>query len=184
MQALDAKALPNDCPTLPSVEVFPKRLAYVTRKHEGDRVLDAMAWGFPLTTKGRDGKAIEKPVTNVRNYTSTFWRSALANPDRRCLVPFTAFSEYGPGQPGKLPLHWFSIPSRPIACFAGVWRPTATGAVYAFLTCEPNPLVGAVHPKAMPVILHPEDFDRWLSSPIADALELAAPYPSQLMVMN
>ncbi|MBK9432467.1 MAG: SOS response-associated peptidase family protein [Sphingomonadales bacterium] len=27
--------------------------------------------------------------------------------------------------------------------------------VFAFLTCEPNPLVAPLHPKAMPVILHP-----------------------------
>lgn len=68
--------------------------------------------------------------------------------------------------------------------FAVTIRNPNTRKAYAFLTCEPNPLVGVVHPKAMPVILHPENFDRWLSSPIADALELAAPYPSQLMVMN
>jgi putative SOS response-associated peptidase YedK len=51
------------------------------------------------------------------------------------------------------------------------------------LTCEPNTLVGAVHPKAMPVILHPEDHDRWLAAPLAEALPLAAPFPSQLMAM-
>ena len=50
-------------------------------------------------------KPIEKAVTNVRYYTPPFWRFAIANPERRCLVPFTAFSEYGPGQPGKPPLH-------------------------------------------------------------------------------
>jgi putative SOS response-associated peptidase YedK len=177
-------AVPVDAPTLPAPEIFPKKLAYVVRQHDGARLVDTMSWGFPHIVTGKSGKPIEKPVTNVRNYTSPFWRSALANPERRCLVPFTAFSEYGPGQPGKLPLHWFDIPSRPIASFAGVWRPLGEGRVFSFLTCEPNPLVGAVHPKAMPVILHPEDYDRWLSAPIADAIVLASPYPSQLMVMD
>ena len=34
----------------------------------------------------------------------------------------------------------------------------------AFLTCEPNPLVVPIHPKAVPVILHPDDYDRWLAT--------------------
>ena len=106
---------------------------------------------------------------------------AMAAPSRRCLVPVTEFSEYGPGEPGKLPLHWFSVPSRPIFAFAGVWRPLGGGAVFAFLTCEPNPIVGAVHPKAMPVILHEDDYDRWLTCDFDAAVALAAPYPSQLM---
>jgi putative SOS response-associated peptidase YedK len=45
---------------------------------------------------------------------------------------------------------------------AGVWRPTEQGNAYAPLTCEPNPLVAQIHEKAMPAILHPEDYDRWL----------------------
>jgi len=47
--------------------------------------------------------------------------------------------------------------------------------------CKPNPLVGAVHTKAVPVILHAEDHDRWLVGGIDDVGELAAPYPPQLM---
>lgn len=172
-----------EAPTLPGTEIFPKRLAYVGREHDGQRVLDVMSWGFPHIVTSKTGKPTEKPVTNVRNYTSPFWRGALNNPGFRCLVPFTDFSEYGPGEPGKLPLHWFSIPSRPIAYFAGVWRPVQGGKAFAFLTCEPNPLVGAVHPKAMPVILHEEDANRWLTASIADAITLAAPYPSQLMMV-
>jgi putative SOS response-associated peptidase YedK len=35
----------------------------------------------------------------------------------------------------------------------------------------------------MPVILHPEDYDRWLSDPYTDACSLAQPFPSQLMAL-
>lgn len=35
-----------------------------------------------------------RPVTNVRNLTSPFWRSALTTPANRCLVPVTAFAEW------------------------------------------------------------------------------------------
>jgi putative SOS response-associated peptidase YedK len=144
-----------------------------------------MSWGFPHQVKSpKTGKVTEKPVTNVRNLSSPFWRSALTSPARRCLVPVTAFSEYGPGVPGKLPLHWFSIPSRPIFAFAGVWRPLGEGGAFAFLTCDPNPLVADIHPKAMPVILHEEDYDRWLTCDYDGAIQLAAPYPSQLMAVG
>jgi hypothetical protein len=54
----------------------------------------------------------------------------------------------------------------------------------AFLICEPNPLVAPLHPKAMPVILNPEDYDRWLDGETDDACGLAVPFPSQLMSVD
>ena len=98
-------------------------------------------------------------------------------------MPVTAFSEYGPGEKGRLPLYWFDVPSRPVFTFAGVWRPIGAGelAGFAFLTCEPNPLVAPIHPKAMPVILHVEDEARWLTGAYDEVCTLAALYPSQLM---
>jgi putative SOS response-associated peptidase YedK len=76
---------------------------------------------------------------------------------------------------------WFSVPSRPIFAFAGIWRPTEDAAAFAFLTCEANPIVAAVHPQAMPVILHPEDHEGWRSGDHDDVCALVSPYPSQLM---
>ena len=170
---------------LPPPEMFPKKPAYVVRRDDnGTRRLAVMAWGFPHTVKTKTGKLVEKPVTNVRNLSSSFWRSALATPGRRCLVPVTSFSEYGPGEPGKLPLHWFDVPSVPIFSFAGIWRPVPGGAVFAFLTCEPNVLIAPIHPKAMPVILHVDNEDRWLNADLDEALALVAPFPSQLMTVS
>lgn len=65
--------------------VAPGKPGYVVRKEDGRRVLSTMLWGFPFNGK---------PVTNVRNYTRPFWKSALANPARRCLVPATEFQEW------------------------------------------------------------------------------------------
>jgi putative SOS response-associated peptidase YedK len=88
--------------TIPPGELFPDKPAYVVREQDGARILDTMSWGFPHKVPGKridkaTGKPVllDKKVTNVRNYTSPFWKSALAKPERRCLVPFTAFSEYG-----------------------------------------------------------------------------------------
>lgn len=166
--------------------VSPGRPGFTITAADGGRRLQSMRWGFPPPPNVRSA------VVNVRNYASPFWRSALNNPERRCLVPVTRFQEWSveadPATGKKTP-HWFSLPSRPIFAFAGVWRPTATGPAYAFLTTgyDGDPaghLVGAVHPKAMPVILHDEDHDQWLHAPIEAALTLATPYPSQLMAID
>jgi putative SOS response-associated peptidase YedK len=50
--------------------------------------------------------------------------------------------------------------------------------LYAFLTTEPNAEVGAVHPKAMPVILTtPDEVETWMTAPPDDALKLQPPLP-------
>jgi putative SOS response-associated peptidase YedK len=162
---------------LPPPELFPKRTGWVVRQEGGARVLDTMTWGFPPPQAGR------VPVTNVRNLSSPFWRGTLKRQDRRCLVPVTDFCEWS-GEKGSKREHWFSLPAEPIFAFAGVWRPTEQGKAYAFLTCEPNPLVESIHPKAMPVILHGEDYDRWLSGEVDEVCSLAQPFPSQLMAVS
>jgi putative SOS response-associated peptidase YedK len=120
----------------------------------------------------------------VRNLESPFWKATLQDPTRRCLVPFTQFAEPAPGKDaatGRPAQYWFNVPAQPVAAFAGLWRPSASGNVFAFLTCEPNPLVAPLHPKAMPVILHPADYRNWLSG--ENAKSLSAPFPSQLMAL-
>lgn len=163
--------------------VAPGKPGHVVRVEQGQRLLSAMNWGFPF--QGR-------PVTNVRNYTSPFWKSALTNPSRRCLVPVTEFQEWSVEpmpDTGKKKPFWFSVPSQPVFAFAGIWRTTENVPVYSFLTCgyDGNPaahVVGAIHPKACPVILHPEDYDHWLNADVDDAHSLACAYPSQLMAVG
>ncbi|MCJ2048113.1 SOS response-associated peptidase family protein, partial [Methylobacterium sp. J-070] len=102
--------------------------------------------------------------TNVRNTASPYRRRGLV-PAHRCLVPFTSFSENEKAADGSRPPVWFALTEdRPLTCFAGIlvegWQSVrkvkdgeTTDDLYAFLTTEPNAEVGAVHPKAMPVIL-------------------------------
>ena len=53
-----------------------------------------------------------------------------------------------------------------------------TNDLYGFLTTEPNKEVGAVHPKAMPVILRTEEeIETWLTAPAEEALKLQEPLP-------
>lgn len=50
---------------------------------------------------------------------------------------------------------------------------------FAFLTCAPNNVVGAIHPKIMPVILHGAAKEAWLGGGRAEAL--AMPVADELM---
>jgi len=109
--------------------------------------------------------------------------------ENRCLVPFTSFSENEVLPDGRRPPVWFAIDeSRPLACFAGIWtrwtsvRKLKEGEVtcdlFGFLTTTPNAEVGAIHPKAMPVILTtPEACDTWMMAPATEALVLQRPLP-------
>jgi len=173
----------GNLPPLPAI--FPNYLAPIVRHApDGGRELMMARWGMPCPPQF--GGA---PVTNIRNTKSAHWRRWL-KPENRCLVPWTSFCEYADTKPKKTPT-WFAIDdSRPLAVFAGLWcswtgtRGSKANPVegehllFGFLTCEPNDVVGAVHPKAMPVILtEPEDMDRWMSAPAEEALELQRPLP-------
>lgn len=46
------------------------------------------------------------------------------------------------------------------------------------MTCEPNAEVGAIHPKAIPVILTTKaEVETWLTASVAEALTLQRPLP-------
>ena len=53
---------------------------------------------------------------------------------------------------------------------------------YAIVTCVPNTLTRPLHDR-MPVILHPDDYDRWLEpgDPKNPPVDLLKPYPDELM---
>lgn len=170
-------------PPLPGI--FPDYAAPIVRQGaDGIRELAMARWGMP--SPPAFGGAL---VTNVRNVKSPHWRRWLG-PANRCLVPFTAFCEYADTKPKKTPVWFAADESRPLMFFAGIWtnwhgvRGTKANPVegehqlYGFLTCEPNAVVGPVHPKAMPVILtEPAECEIWLSAPADEALKLQRPLP-------
>ena len=171
----------GNLPSLPSI--FPDQLAPVIRTApDGEREMIMMRWGFPPPPN-----LATRPVTNVRNVKSPYWRGWL-KAEFRCLVPASSFCEYTDSQP-KIP-HWFALDeSRPLFAFAGIWRPW-TGErkkehgehlLYSVLTTEAYEVVRPVHGKAMPVLLTVEDWNQWLTAPVEEALSLQRPLPADQM---
>ena len=166
----------------PFDEIYPGYQAPVLRRNDDSGLkLEMMKWGFP-----GPASAGSRPITNVRNLASPFWRNALNDPRRRCIVPATSFCEWSaepdPATKRKSKI-WFGMHAEhpPLFAFAGLWRPGEEGPFMAFLTCDANATVGAVHPKAMPVMLRPADVGRWLDSERADACSLAQPFEDTAM---
>lgn len=137
------------------LEVFPKSIGPVIVRAESDALeWRRMRWGLPgpAATGGA-------PVTNVRNTSSSHWRPVLGV-EHRCLVLFTAFSEYEDASPkGAKQIRWFAPPDRGMLFFAGIWRVwsgdygskkepnVGEHHLFSFLTTEANDLVRPIHRK-------------------------------------
>ena len=170
-------------PNTKTVELYPKSPAPVIRDVEGLRVIDSMVWDVL-------GGGAPWPMTNVRQLGLKQWRALAATPAKRCLIPLTEFCEWtsevhavGKGKPIKGEM-WFACTDQPIFAVGGFWQRTAKGEGFTMVTCDPNPLVAPVHPKAMITVLEQADWDRWLRGSYDDVVELQRPYPAERMTVR
>lgn len=140
-------------------------------------------WGVPPPPSAMEAR----PVLSVRNIESPFWIGNLRNSEFRCLVPATAFMEWGKGvdRAGKRVRHWFACTDQPVFSLAAVWKDSEVPS-FALLTCEPNAALRSAGKDAMPVIV-PADRtvqDVWLRGSWKRAKELLLPYSSSLMAIS
>jgi len=180
----------------PLPAIFPKGTAPIVGiGDDGDRWLKNSHWGFVLPqVSKKTGKPIQpKAVNNARDdklRTSRFWKKSFT--ERRCLIPGTSFCEAKGRNPATYV--WFGLKGdgdRPPFAFAGVWRAFSGnygGAdrdliTSSMVTTTPNSLVRDTHPDRMPAILHPDDYEAWLTAEPDAAFDLIKPYPADLMTI-
>jgi putative SOS response-associated peptidase YedK len=149
----------------------------------GSRVLDLYRWGLiPHWTK--DLKSISgSKLANARA------ESVLEKPSfrqsfikKRCLVLASGFYEF---DSNKNPYYYTTVGQK-IFAFAGLydeWVNEKNEVVKSctIITCEPNSIVKKVHGR-MPVILHPDDYELWLTgTSMVELRKLLVPYSGELI---
>lgn len=150
--------------------VYPKYEAPILIEDDGERRLMRAQWGFLTPNKSKKTGAWLKPTAwnNTRDdkiRTAPLWRGSFE--ERRCLVPASSYAEATGRNPATY--HWFRVTDAQGFAFAGIWR-RQTGVVgeteidatvYSIVTTTPNELAATVHNR-MPVVLAPDEFDRWI----------------------
>ena len=170
----------NETDFNPNVETssfYPKSNVPIVVNENGTRNIRIAKWGVPPPPN------VKSPIVNVRNLNSPFWRKMLNDPSKRCLVPVSQFCEWY-GEIGSKKQAWFSMKDESIFAFAGIYDEFEGEKKMAFLTCEPNELVGKYHPKAMPVILDINNYGRWLSANNYNLDKIVLPYVTTSMIVS
>jgi len=148
-----------------------------------------LRWGLvPFFTKSiADLKGLStinargETVATSRTYREPFKR-------RRCLIPASGFYEWKRIDPKNKQPYAFDLSNGNMMAFAGLrgaWKDPANNKwlqSFAIITTEANEVMTPIHDR-MPVILHPGDFDRWLSRDETDRppIDLLRPFPSEEM---
>jgi len=89
---------------------------------------------------------------------SPLWKKAY--PSRRCIVPVSAFHEWRGKQVYNI------HPQGEATALAGLWQSWRFGDdlvnSFTVITLPPHPRFSHIHPKSIPLMLRPADFDMWL----------------------
>jgi putative SOS response-associated peptidase YedK len=188
MQAHDTGVF-DDSSFAPSYNVAPQSMQPIVRLdgETGQRELTIMRWGLiPFWSK--DGHAGYSTI-NARAETvatSATYREAFKR--RRCLVPADFFYEWQKVDAKTKQPYAIALKDGSLFAFAGLWetwKDKATGEVketYTIITTDPNELMEPYHDR-MPVILHPNDYERWMApgDPAQLPADLLRPYGTDEM---
>lgn len=180
---LDDAALPEAI--APRYNIAPTQILPIVANRTR-RSVELARWG--LVPSWVDDPSIGNRLINARGESlagKPAFRDAFAR--RRCLVPADGFYEWQRAGKRKQPFFIHLTPRRPFA-FAGLWdrwrapdraqgvtprhtvsRSGGDGAggetwliSFTIVTCAPSPLIAPLHDR-MPVVVAPEDHERWLT---------------------
>jgi putative SOS response-associated peptidase YedK len=163
----------------------------IRESKDGDREMALMRWGLiPWFTKSlSDVKGITTINARAETVpTAPTWRDPFRK--RRCIVPASFFYEWKKLDAKTKQPYAIGVTDRPMIGFAGLWDAWKDPQgqwlqSFSIVTTNANELMAPVHPR-MPVILHPRDYDRWLSREVTDQppIDLMRPFESEKMEMS
>ena len=146
----------------PNYNVAPSQMMPVVTPDKDSRQLELMHWGIPRVL----GKDLVKELINTRadKAFERFWSNTVLH--HRCLVPANGFYEWKTQADGKHPFY-IHPKDQDLFAFAGIWsewkdKDGKFMKTYSILTTEPNKEMRSIHTR-MPVILHEEEYDAWLT---------------------
>lgn len=165
-------------------ETLPGYPGLVVRSDRGERILQSMTWGWPLRLATMKPDSKPKAVNNVADVRGKMWVGFARKPEWRCIIPLTEFAE-AEGVKGSKTRTWFSVKGHPVFAWGGLWRQSAEwGAVYSGVMTDCNAAIRPVHDR-MPVLLLPEDYERWLHGSLDDLVAFQErTFPDHLIDMR
>jgi putative SOS response-associated peptidase YedK len=176
--ARNTQARYNVCPTDPVDTIVAT---------DGKRELVPMRWGL-VPFWATESKVAFSTINAKAETLSTSPAFREAFKRRRCLIPLDGFYEWQSIGPKLKQPFAVSLTSGALFALAGLWdrwKDKATGLgleTFTIITTDPNPLMEPFHNR-MPVIVKPEDYERWIApaDPVRLPVDLLRPYPEEEM---
>ncbi|MBL3557614.1 MULTISPECIES: SOS response-associated peptidase [Marinobacter] len=155
--------LPHQRPA-PQLDVPPGGTGEFVIESGGDRYLLPGIWSLLIEPRPAVNGYRPNPKFQTFNArsdrltSSPLWKKAY--PSRRCIVPVSAFHEWKGKQVYNI------HPENEAAALAGLWQSWTFGDEnvnsFTVITLPPHPRFSHIHPKSIPMMLRPCDFDLWL----------------------
>ena len=173
---------------VPRFNIAPTQAVAIVRQNPfaGERELTFAHWGLiPGWAKDTSWAA---RLINARSETAAekpSFRSAFKR--RRCLIPATCFYEWKREKGGRQPYRFGMVDGSYVA-MAGLWEHWQGPDGHeiescTILTTEANEFMGSFHHR-MPVILHPRQYDMWLTAEewaVPGLRDLCRPCPDDVL---
>ena len=120
-----------------------------------DERVEIMRWGFR--------RSFNPAINNARSdkLASGMWAKAFG--ERRCVIPVSAFYEWGTAAGGRKQAHEFRYPGDDYLWIAGLWEPGEgdPGFCYSMVTTAASAVMAPIHDR-MPAVLRAEEVPAFL----------------------
>lgn len=160
----------------PRRNIAPGSFGQIVIERNGERILQDAIWSLLIEPKPNGEGYRPSPKFSTFNARSTrltqspLWKKRYAT--QRCIVPASGFHEWAGGQPYNI------HPEGGAVAMPGLWERWQFGddTIHSFatITLPPHPRFSHIHPKSIPLLLEPEDYDLWLDADFHDVEAFAS----------